>query len=228
MIKFHIMTLFPDIVNVVLSESIIGRARSKGIVDVKCYQIRNYTENKHKKVDDYPYGGGNGMIMMADPIAKCFENICCECNERPLFIYMSPVGKLFNQKMALDFASYKNIAILCGHYEGVDERVIDMFANERISIGNYVLTGGELPSLVLVDAVCRMIPGVLSKDECFKQESYYNSTLEYPQYTRPAVWRGVEVPDVLLSGNHQEIQKWRNTESIKQTENYRPDLIDQK
>lgn len=225
MIKFNIMTLFPDMINNMLSESIIGRARSKGLIDIKCYQIRDYTTEKHKKVDDYPYGGGNGMIMMADPIARCFENICSEYNEKPLFIYMSPVGKKFDQKVALDLSFYSNIAILCGHYEGVDERVLDMFADERISIGDYVLTGGELPALVLVDTVCRMIPGVLSEAECFKQESYYNNILEYPQYTRPSIWRNIAVPSVLLSGNHMEIQRWKDNESVKQTKKYRPDLI---
>lgn len=228
MIRFDIMTLFPEMIDNILSISIIGRARNKGIVDIKCHQIRDFACNKHNKVDDAPYGGGNGMIMMAEPIAKCFENICMDLNTRPFFIYMSPVGKILDQKTAVDISTHSNIAILCGHYEGVDERVIDRFADERISIGEYVLTGGELPALVLIDTVCRMVPGVLSNKECFERESYYNGILEHPHYTRPSVWRGLSIPDVLLSGNHEEIEKWREEKSLLQTKKYRLDLFNSK
>lgn len=225
MIKIDIMTLFPQICECVLSESIIGRARNKDIVDIKCHQIRNFAYDKHKRVDNTPYGGGNGMVMMADPIAKCFEHICVKRRTCPFLIYMSPRGRPLNQKMAYDFSLYNNIAILCGHYEGVDERVIDEIVDEQVSIGDYVLTGGELPALVLVDSICRMIPGVLSRDECFKQESHYGNLLEYPQYTRPQIWRNRSVPEVLLSGNHANIENWRKNHSIIETAKRRPDLL---
>lgn len=225
MIKIDIMTLFPQVCECALSESIIGRARNKGIIDIKCHQIRNFAYDKHKRVDDTPYGGGNGMVMMADPIAKCFEHICVKRGTCPFLVYMSPRGRPLNQKMAYDFSLYNNIAILCGHYEGVDERVIDEIVDEQVSIGDYVLTGGELPALVFVDSICRMIPGVLSNDECFKQESHYANLLEYPQYTRPQIWRDRRVPEVLLSGHHAKIEEWRNNHSIIETAKHRPDLL---
>ncbi len=223
--NFSVLTLFPNVIEEVCSTSIIGRSQKKGIVNINCYDIRQYSDNKHKKVDDTPYGGGRGMVMSAEPIARCFEDICLK-NRKPFFIYMSPVGKKFDQKMALRLSHCSDIAILCGHYEGVDERVLDLFVDERISIGDYVLTGGELPALVLIDAVCRLIPGVLADSECFEKESYFDSLLEHPHYTKPAVWRGVSVPDVLLSGNHDEIDKWRSENSFLQTVRYRPDLIE--
>ena len=176
-------------------------------------------------MDDEPYGGGNGMVMMAEPIAACFEAICEYRKVRPKFIYMSPKGALLNQKMAIQISEYSNIVILCGHYEGVDERVIEEFIDEQISIGDYVLTGGELPALVLIDVVSRMINGVLSNKECFEDESHYNGLLEYPQYTRPQVWRGKCVPDVLISGHHANIQKWKLEQSIEQTKKFREDLL---
>ncbi len=225
MTKFSVLTLFPQMVRDALCVSIIGRSQKKGIIDVKCYDIRDYSNDKHKRVDDAPYGGGKGMVMMADPIAKCFEDICKNSESKPLFIYMSPVGKKFTQEVVKELSKYKNIAILCGHYEGIDERVLDKFVDERISIGDYVLTGGEIPAMVLIDAVCRMIPGVLSDSECFEKESYYNNLLEHPHYTRPAVWRGMSVPEVLMSGNHGEIEKWRQEHSVIQTLKYRSDLI---
>lgn len=223
--SFNILTLFPDMIYDVLSVSVIGRAWRSGVIDIKCHNIRDYSDNKHKKVDDTPYGGGRGMVMTAEPIARCFEDICRNSEVRPFFVCMTPSGEKFHQKMAIDIAKYENVAVLCGHYEGIDERVLDRFIDKRVSIGDYVLTGGELPALVLVDAVCRMIPGVLSDKECFEKESYFDNLLEHPHYTKPAVWRGIPVPEVLLSGNHKEIEKWRLDNSIKQTLKYREDLF---
>ena len=224
--KIDIMTLFPEVCEAFLSSSIIGRARNKGILDIKCHQIRDFAFDKHKRVDDTPYGGGKGMVMMAEPIFKCFENICDLRGDRPTLIYMTPKGEVFNQKMAIDIKNkYDNIAILCGHYEGVDQRVIDEIVDKQISIGDYVLTGGEIPALVFADAVCRMVPGVLSEDVCFEEESHYKGLLEYPQYTKPAVWHNKKVPDVLISGHHANIEKWKNEQSFEETRKYRPDIL---
>ncbi len=224
--RIDIMTLFPDMCDTVLSESIIGRARKKGILEFHTHQIRDYTTNKQKQVDDYPYGGGQGMIMYAQPIADCFRAICEQSGNRPHLIYMSPQGKTLTQERARELAEMEHLCILCGHYEGVDERVLDALVDEQISIGDYVLTGGELPALVLSDCVSRMIPGVLSEDVCFEDESHYNSLLEYPQYTRPAVWEGREVPAVLLTGHHKNIEAWRREQSLLRTHRHRPDLLE--
>ena len=210
----------------VLSESIIGRARKSGTVEMECHQLREYAFDKHRRVDDAPYGGGMGMLMMAEPIALCYEDICKKTNSRPHFIYMSPQGKTLTQQRLKELSRLDNVCILCGHYEGVDERLIEEYIDEEISIGNYVLTGGELPALVLTDALARMIPGVLSDSECFELESHYNSLLEYPQYTRPAVWRGKEVPEVLLSGHHKNIENFRREQSIIRTAQKRPELLE--
>lgn len=224
--KIDIMTLFPEMCETFLSTSIIGRALKSGAIDVRCHQIRDFAFDKHKRVDDTPYGGGKGMVMLAEPIYKCFENICEERNCRPHFIYMSPKGRVFNQEMAKEINNnFENIAILCGHYEGVDERVIEELVDEQISVGDYVLTGGELPALILVDAVSRLVPGVLSDSICFEEESHYNGLLEHPQYTKPAVWRGREVPEVLLSGHHAKIEQWKAEKSLEITKEARPDLI---
>ncbi len=224
--KIDIMTLFPEVCEAFLSSSIIGRARNKGILDIKCHQIRDFAFDKHKRVDDTPYGGGKGMVMMAEPIFKCFENICDLRGDRPTLIYMTPKGEVFNQKMAVDIKNkYDNIAILCGHYEGVDQRVIDEIVDKQISIGDYVLTGGEIPAVAFADAVCRMVPGVLSEDVCFEEESHYKGLLEYPQYTKPAVWHNKKVPDVLISGHHANIEKWKNEQSFEETRKYRPDIL---
>ena len=224
--KIDIMTLFPEVCEAFLSSSIIGRARNKGILDIKCHQIRDFAFDKHKRVDDTPYGGGKGMIMMAEPIFKCFENICDLRGDRPTLIYMTPKGEVFNQKMAIDIKNkYDNIAILCGHYEGVDQRVIDEIVDKQISIGDYVLTGGEIPAVAFADAVCRMVPGVLSENVCFEEESHYKGLLEYPQYTKPAVWHNKKVPDVLISGHHANIEKWKNEQSFEETRKYRPDIL---
>ncbi len=212
----------------VYSESIIGRSIAKGLIEINARNIRDYAKNKHNNVDDTPYGGGMGMLMMADPIYNCYEALCEETGTRPYLIYMSPQGKTLTQEKVKELAKKDNIALLCGHYEGIDERVIEEIVDEEISIGDYVLTGGELPALVLADSVARMLPGVLANDEAMEKESHYNGLLEYPQYTKPAEWRGRKVPDVLLSGHHANIEKWRNEQSLKRTKEKRPDLLKNK
>ena len=224
--RIDVMTLFPEMCANVTEQSVIGRAIKKGIIELYYHQIRDYSNDKHRRVDDTPYGGGNGMLMRAEPIACCFEDICKKVGSRPHFIYMSPKGELLNQKKIKKIVeSNDNIAILCGHYEGVDERVLEEYADEYISIGDYVLTGGELPALVFIDAMARLVPGVLSNSECFEEESHYNGMLEYPQYTKPQIWRGREVPSVLLSGHHANIKKWQEEKALEETIKYRPDLI---
>lgn len=222
--RIDILTLFPEMCETVMSESIIGRARKAGKVEIAVTNIRDFSGNKHNKVDDMPYGGGMGMIMAADPIYNCYKSICKENEPKPHLIYMSPKGKTFNQQRAAELSKLDRIVLLCGHYEGVDERVIDEIVDEEISIGDYVLTGGELPALAVADAVCRMLPGVLSDDICFEEESHFSGFLEYSQYTRPAVWHGKEVPEVLLSGNHAKIAEWRKIQSVLITKSRRPDL----
>ena len=224
-IQIDIMTLFPEMCEAFLSQSIIGRARKNGYLDIQCHQIRDFAYDKHRRVDDTPYGGGKGMVMKAEPIFLCFEHICNLRNTRPKVVYMSPKGRVFNQNIAKEFKNYSNLAILCGHYEGVDERILEEIVDEQISIGDYVLTGGELPALVFTDAISRMIPGVLSDDICFEDESHYSGTLEYPQYTKPYEWHEKKVPDVFISGHHANIEKWKKEMSLKETKKYRPDLI---
>ena len=224
--RIDIITLFPEMCEAVLNESIIGRAQKSGAVEIECHQLREYAFDKHRRVDDAPYGGGMGMLMMAEPIALCFEDICRKTNSRPHFIYMSPQGKTLTQERLKELSALDSVCILCGHYEGVDERLIEEYIDEEISIGNYVLTGGELPALVLTDALARMIPGVLSDSECFEMESHYNSLLEYPQYTRPAVWRGREVPPVLMSGHHKNVEDFRREQSVIRTAQKRPELLE--
>lgn len=224
--RIDIMTLFPDMCGTVMGESILGRAQSKGVLEVYCHQIRDYTKNKQMQVDDYPYGGGQGMVMFPQPIADCFRAVCAEAGERPHLVYMSPQGAVLTQEKAKELAALPRLCILCGHYEGVDERVLEAFVDEQISIGDYVLTGGELPALVLADCVARLVPGVLSEEACFTEESHYAGLLEYPQYTRPAEWEGRAVPEVLLSGHHENIRKWRREQSIRRTFERRPDMLD--
>lgn len=224
--RIDIMTLFPEMCETVLNESVIGRARKAGKMDIQCINIRDFSGNKHNKVDDAPFGGGMGMVMAAQPIEQCFAHIKSQSQDTPYLIYMSPKGKTFNQKKAIELSKKEHLVFLCGHYEGVDQRVLDEIVDEEISIGDYVLTGGELPALVCADAICRMLPGVLSDDECFMEESHYAGLLEYPQYTRPAVWHNVAVPEVLLSGNHAEIAKWRRQKSLEITQNLRPDILE--
>ncbi len=224
--QFDILTLFPDMVRTVLDESIIGRAQKAGHISVRCHQIRDYSENKHHNVDDTPYGGGVGMVMAAPPIYACYEAATADIPQknRRRVIYLSPRGRVLTQDIARELAGYDNLILLCGHYEGVDERVIEEIADEELSIGDYVLTGGELPACILVDAVSRMLDGVLSSPDCYEGESIAGGLLEYPQYTRPPVFRGREVPAVLLSGHHGNIEAWRHAESLRLTEERRPDL----
>lgn len=225
--RIDIITLFPEMCEAVLSESIIGRARKNGAVEIVCHQLREFAFDKHRRVDDAPYGGGMGMLMMAEPIALCFDSICEELGTRPHFIYMSPKGRTLTQDVVREISSqYENVCILCGHYEGVDQRILDTYIDEEISIGDFVLTGGELPAVVFADALCRMLPGVLSSSECFELESHYASLLEYPQYTRPEVWREQRVPEVLMSGHHANIEKWRREQAIAETAARRPDMLE--
>lgn len=223
--RIDIITLFPEMFEPVLNESIIGRAQKSGAIEIVCHQLREFAFDKHRRVDDTPYGGGMGMLMKAEPIALCFENICKQVGSRPHFVYMSPQGKTLEQKRLRELAEFNNICILCGHYEGVDQRLLDEFIDEEISIGDYVLTGGEIPAMVFADALCRMVPGVLTNNECFTEESHFNGLLEYPQYTKPAVWRGREVPEVLMSGHHANVEKWRREKSLEVTKIKRPDLL---
>lgn len=210
----------------VLGESIIGRARMAGLIRLYCHQIRDYTLDKHHRVDDSPYGGGKGMVMQAEPIYRCYQAVCAELDEKPYVIYMSPKGNVFSQKKAAELSEKKNIFVICGHYEGVDQRIIDKIVDEEISIGDYVLTGGELPAMVICDAAARLVPGVLAADECFMDESHYSGLLEYPHYTRPEVWEGMEVPPVLLTGHHKNIAAWRHEQALKITAERRPDMLE--
>lgn len=224
--RIEIATLFPEMCETVLSESIIGRARKKGCIEISCRNIRDYTNDKHRRVDDIPYGGGMGMVMQADPIFNCYNAVCDELGEKPHTIYMSPKGKVFTQAKAIELMSYENILMICGHYEGVDQRILDLIVDEEISVGDYVLTGGELPAIVVADAVSRMCEGVLSDEACYKDESHFNGLLEYPQYTRPEEWHGMKVPEVLLSGHHKKIEDYRLSESIRVTKERRPDMYE--
>ena len=224
--RIDIMTLFPDMCRAYLDGSVIGRARAAGKVQIECTDIRDFTKDKHRRVDDSPYGGGMGMIMQAQPIYDCFMSICKKTGAKPHLIYLTPQGKTLTQQRVKELAKLDNIALLCGHYEGVDERVIEELQPEEISVGDYVLTGGELPALIVADAVSRMIPGVLSSDECFTEESHYSSLLEYPQYTRPYEWRGRQVPEVLVTGHHANVEKWRREQSLIRTAARRPDMLE--
>lgn len=224
--RIDILTLFPDMCNAVLNESIIGRARKAGKVEINCIDIRDYTLDKHRRVDDKPYGGGMGMVMAPQPIYDCFQSLCSETVDKPHLIYLTPQGKTLTQERVKELSKLEHIALLCGHYEGIDERVIEELQPEEISVGDYVLTGGELPALIVADSVSRMLPGVLSDDECFEEESHFNSLLEYPQYTHPAEWKGREVPEVLLSGHHANVEKWRRERSLERTLERRPDMLE--
>lgn len=224
--RIDIMTLFPEMCERVLDESIIGRARRQGIISVDCHNIRDYTTDRHRHVDDMPYGGGQGMLMKPEPIEACFNAISAQCSSRPFLIYMSPKGKVFNQSIARELLGMENICLLCGHYEGIDQRVIDSMVDMELSVGDYVLTGGEMPALIVTDAVCRMVPGVLAENACFEDESHYSGLLEHPQYTRPPVWNGMSVPEELLSGHHANIARWKRINALEQTAKYRPDLLE--
>ncbi len=223
--RIDIATLFPDMCEAILSESIIGRARKKGSVEIHCHQIRDYTTDKHRRVDDIPYGGGMGMVMQADPIFNCYNAICEQLSSKPHTIYMTPKGRVLTQQRAVELSKMDtSLLLLCGHYEGVDQRILDRIVDEEISIGDYVLTGGELPACVLTDAIARMCDGVLSSDECFQNESHFGGLLEHPHYTRPEIWQGEAVPSVLLSGHHKNISEWRLQKSLEETQKKRPDM----
>lgn len=223
--RIDILTLFPDLCERVMGESILGRAQAKGALEAHCHNIRDYTTNKQKQVDDSPFGGGMGMIMQAQPIVDCFSAVCDMAQGRPHLVYLSPQGRVFDQKKAVELAALPRLALLCGHYEGVDERVIEEIVDEEISIGDFVLTGGELPALMVADAVARLTPGVLSDEECFTQESHYSGLLEYPQYSRPREFHGRTVPEVLLSGHHANIERWRREQMLERTLRKRPDML---
>ena len=228
--RFDIMTLFPELVDHVLSESIIGRAQKSGAIEIHTHQIRDYSEDKHRRVDDTPYGGGKGMLMAAPPVYNCFQGVLHQQAEASFtgtrrVIYMSPAGKVLTQKKAEELAQYDNLVLLCGHYEGIDCRVINEIVDEELSIGDYVLTGGEIPACIVVDCVARLCEGVLADPECYEKESISSGLLEYPQYTRPYEWHGVKVPDVLISGHHANIDAWRLQQATEKTEKQRPDLL---
>ncbi len=222
--KFHILTLFPDMVMNGLNTSIIGRAMEAGYLDIQAVNIRDYSTNKHMKVDDYPYGGGAGLVMQPEPIYSAYQDITKNMPRKPRVIYMTPQGCVFHQNMAKELAKEEELIFLCGHYEGVDERVLEEIVTDYVSIGDYVLTGGELPAMVMIDAISRFVPGVLNNDESAGDESFENGLLEYPQYTRPPKFLEKEVPEVLLSGHHENIRKWRQEQSIQRTKERRPDL----
>lgn len=224
--NFHFLTIFPEMIENYANESIIKRASESGAISVKTWNIRDYSKNKHKKVDDYPYGGGSGMVMTAQPIYDAYMDMLkSEGMEKPHVIYMSPKGRVFSQEIAIELANHSDIVFLCGHYEGVDQRIIDLIVDDEISIGDYVLTGGELPALVVMDAVSRMIPGVLGGEDSHIDESFMEGMLEYPHYTRPAEFMGHSVPQVLISGDHKKIEQWRKEQAQAITRKRRPDLI---
>ncbi|HIX69046.1 MAG TPA: tRNA (guanosine(37)-N1)-methyltransferase TrmD [Candidatus Anaerostipes excrementavium] len=222
--RFHVLTLFPDMVMSGLNTSIIGRAMDAGLLEIQAVNIRDYSTNKHLKVDDYPYGGGAGLVMQPEPIYRAYQDLKKDMKKEPRVIYLTPQGKVFHQEMAKELAKEEELVFLCGHYEGVDERVLEEIVTDYVSIGDYVLTGGELPAMVMIDAISRLVPGVLNNDDSAGEESFENGLLEYPQYTRPPVFLEKEVPEVLLSGHHENIRKWRYEQSVKRTKERRPDL----
>ena len=226
--RIDIVTLFPEMCENILNESIIGRARARGYLQVCCHQLRDHGEGVHKRVDDCTFGGGKGMLLMAQPIAKAFDEIIEQTAVRPHIVYMSPRGRVLDQKKVKELAKNENIIVLCGHYEGVDERVLEEYDVEEISIGDFVLTGGELPAMVITDAVSRMLPGVLGDAESAPTDSFYDGLLGFPQYTRPRDFEGMEVPEVLLSGDHAKIRQWRHEQSLRLTQEKRPDLLAKK
>ncbi len=224
--RIDILTLFPDMCEAVMGESIIGRARKAGFIEVECHNFRDYAFNNQKRVDDATYGGGKGMLLQAEPIYQCYKAVCEKIGTKPHVVYMSPQGRVLNQKIALEYSKMDNIMILCGHYEGVDERLLEEIVDSEISIGDYVMTGGELPAMVFADTVLRLCEGVLDSEECFTEESHFSGLLEYPQYTRPPVWNGREVPEVLKSGHHGKIAQWRLEKAIERTKQTRPDMYE--
>ena len=224
--RIDIMTLFPETVGDVLSESIIGRAQERGYIRIETHQIRDYTMNKQNQVDDYPYGGGRGAVMTADPLYRCWDAIRQMGESKPHTIYLPPCGRTFRQADAIRLSKMEHLVLVCGHYEGIDQRFIDECVDEEISLGDFVLTGGEIAAMAVADAVCRMVPGVLADPECFEDESHFNGLLEYPQYSRPALWHGRQVPEILLSGNHEKVRQWRRKQSLRRTKERRPDMYE--
>ncbi len=222
--RIDVLTLFPDTMDAVFHESILGRAQKKGILDLRTHQIRDYTTNRQNQVDDYPYGGGHGAIMQADPLYRCWTAVQDDIGGHAHTIYMSPCGRTFTETDARRLAGMDELILVCGHYEGIDQRFIDECVDEEISLGDFVLTGGELAAMAVTDAVCRLVPGVLSEAACYEDESHWNGLLEYPQYSRPEVWHGLSVPPVLLSGNHQMVERWRKKQAVFRTRSRRPDL----
>lgn len=225
--KYYVMTLFPEMFEQVMGSSIMGKAIDQGLIELEIFNIRDFTLDKHNKVDDYPYGGGAGMVMEAEPIYRCYEEICSRTGKRPAVVYMTPQGEVFSQRKAESLSTKDEVVFLCGHYEGVDERVLEEIVTDYLSIGDYVLTGGELPAMVMMDAIARLVPGVLNNEESAETESFSDGLLEHPQYTRPAEILGRKVPDVLLSGHHENIAKWRQEESLRRTKERRPDLYEE-
>lgn len=224
--NFHVLTLFPDMIGEGLNTSITGRALNKGLLSLNLVNIRDYAENKHNRVDDYPYGGGAGMVMAPGPVYRSYEAVCKNLNKKPRVVYLTPQGEVFHQKKAEELAKEEDLVFLCGHYEGIDERVLEMIVTDYISIGDYILTGGELPAMVMIDAISRLVPGVLNNETSAEFESLQDNLLEYPQYTRPEVFMEKEVPSILLSGHHANIEKWRREQSIIRTAKNRPDLLE--
>ncbi|MDO5551975.1 MAG: tRNA (guanosine(37)-N1)-methyltransferase TrmD [Lachnospiraceae bacterium] len=225
--NFHILTLFPEMVMGGLSTSITGRAMEKGVISVEAVNIRDYSRDKHHHVDDAPYGGGAGMVMQPGPVVDAYEDLCGKLGKRPRVIYMTPQGRVFNQKIAQELAEEDELVFLCGHYEGIDERALELICTDYLSIGDYVLTGGELPAMVMIDCISRLVPGVLNNEVSAEVESFHDNLLEYPQYTRPEVYRDMAVPQVLLSGHHKNIEEWRRQQSIQRTLERRPDLLEE-
>lgn len=226
MMNFHVLTLFPEMIQNGLGESITGRAIRNGSITLNTVNIRDFTDNKHGHVDDYPYGGGAGMVMQPEPVYKAYNSVASAIDGKVRVIYLTPQGKVFNQTMAEDFAKEENLIFLCGHYEGIDERVLNRIVTDNVSIGDYVLTGGELPAMVMIDAISRKVSGVLGNDESSEIETFYDNLLEYPQYTRPEVFDGERVPEVLMSGHHANIDKWRREKSLERTYDFRLDLLE--
>ena len=226
MMRFDVLTLFPNIISSVLSQSIIGRAQENGLIEINAINIRDFSKDKHKKTDDYPYGGGRGMVMLAQPIYDAYMSVREGLDYKPRVVYLSPQGRVLNQKLVEELSGYNHLILLCGHYEGIDERIIEEIVDDEISIGDYVLTGGELPAMVLIDAVSRLVPGVLPTEEAYREESHYSGLLEYPQYTRPYEFKGRKVPEVLMSGHHANIEKWRFEQKLERTRLKRPDLYE--
>lgn len=226
MMNFHVLTLFPEMIQNGLNTSITGRAIEKGTLTLNTVNIRDFANNKHGHVDDYPYGGGAGMVMQPQPVFDAYNSVVNMLEKKPRVIYLTPQGKVFNQSMAEEFAKEDNLIFLCGHYEGIDERVLNRIVTDNVSIGDYVLTGGELAAMVMIDAISRKVPGVLNNDLSAEIETFYDNLLEYPQYTRPEVFDGEKVPDILLSGNHGKIDEWRRHKSIERTYDFRPDLLE--